>query len=92
MEKKTVKQHNPRDQDQDKAAENTGDNRTPEKTIGEIKYAEDQDKKPVEGSREELSQLSLRLFDAGQNRKAFSGCAGRRPASLYTSPRTQGWA
>jgi hypothetical protein len=51
MEKKTVKQHNPRDQDQDKAAENTGDNRTPEKTIGEIKYAEDQDKKPVEGSR-----------------------------------------
>jgi hypothetical protein len=61
MEEKTVKDHEgkkhpdtakagggayaPHDQDAEKLAENAGDDRTPEKTIGEIKYARDADKK-----------------------------------------------
>jgi hypothetical protein len=35
----------PHDSDAKKLAENTGDDRTPEKTIGEIKYAQEADKK-----------------------------------------------
>jgi hypothetical protein len=38
----------PHDQDEEKLTENIGDDRTPEKTIGEIKYAKKPDKKQGE--------------------------------------------
>ena len=48
MKKKAVKQYSPSNDDQDKAAENLGDDRTPDKKIGEIGYAEKAERKQSE--------------------------------------------
>jgi hypothetical protein len=71
MREKTVKDHEGRKQPADTArpggaayaphdqgAESTGEDRTPEKTIGEIKYARKQHKEPTGGAGEpQSSQL-----------------------------------